>query len=216
MHIQQSFADEVAGHLLQINAIKLNVEQPFTWSSGLLAPVYCDNRRILSFPGIRRMVAENLADIIRSRFPGVELIAGVATGAIAHGVLVAEHLDLPFVYVRSTPKAHGLGSQVEGYAPPGSRTVLVEDLISTGKSSMAAFNALKELGMQMMGMCAIFTYDLDMACENLKETENSLYVLSNFETLLKTAEERGLISAEEKHELTAWRDDPLAWSNARS
>lgn len=211
MNNKDPFARELAERLLQINAIKLNVRNPFTWASGLLAPIYCDNRRILSFPELRNWVADRFVDVIRKHYPDVELIAGVATGAIAIGVLVAERMDLPFVYVRSKPKSHGLASQVEGDAPAGKMTVIVEDLVSTAKSSLQAYHALREKGLRILGMVSIFTYDLNIAAKNLENVGCNLVSLSNYEALLETAINNKIISDNDLIELKKWRESPESW-----
>ncbi len=212
MESEKEIACEIAYNLLQINAIKLDVKNPFTWASGLRSPIYCDNRRILSFPILRARVADSLAEAIKRHFPGVELIAGVATGAIAPGVLVAERMQLPFVYVRNAPKGHGLGAQVEGYANEGSKTVVVEDLVSTGKSSLAAYQALKEKRLEMQGMIAIFTYDLDVARKRMADEDCPFVALSNYNTLIDVAKQNNIIGVEEMEQLQVWRRDPQAWS----
>jgi orotate phosphoribosyltransferase len=213
MKLKNDIAGEIARNLLQINAIKLNVKNPFIWASGLHSPIYCDNRRIWSFPEIRTLVVDKLVTVIKSHYPEVELIAGVATGAIAPGVLVAEKMQLPFVYVRSSPKSHGLGVQVEGYAPTGSKTVVVEDLISTAKSSLAAYHSLHEHGLVMLGMAAIFTYELDVAKKNLEQAGCPLVTLSNYHTLIELAQEQNIISREQLAQLREWRENPQAWSD---
>ncbi len=212
MNSEKDIAFETARNLLQINAIKLNPGNPFTWASGLRSPIYCDNRRIWSFPDLRAFVADSLVSVIKSHYPDTELIAGVATGAIAPGVLVAERMHLPFVYVRSTPKEHGLGVQVEGYAPEGSKTVVVEDLISTGKSSLSAYSALKDSGLDVLGMAAIFTYDLDVARKNLEQAGCPLVTLSDYHTLIEVAQKQKIVSAEQLAQLQEWRINPKAWS----
>ncbi len=206
---------EIAESLLQINAIKLNVKEPFTWASGLLSPIYCDNRRILSFPGLRGQVADSLTSLIRAAYGDVELIAGVATGAIAPGVLVAERMNLPFVYVRSNPKAHGLGARIEGHAEAGLKTVVVEDLISTAKSSISACNVLQHHGLPVLGMAAIFTYGLDAAAGNLAKEGCRLQTLSSYAALLEMATIKNIIGKDELMELKKWRSDPEAWSDNR-
>ena len=211
MKNKDPFARELAERLLQINAIKLNVTNPFTWASGLRAPIYCDNRRILSFPEVRNRVADRFVDVIRKDYPDVELIAGVATGAIAIGVLVAERMDLPFVYVRSKPKSHGLASQVEGDAPAGKKTVIVEDLVSTAKSSLQAYHALREKGLRILGMVSIFTYDLNIAAKNLENAGCNLVSLSNYDALLETAINNKIISDNDLIELKKWRESPESW-----
>ena len=214
MEPEKDIAVNTAKNLLQINAIKLNLENPFTWASGLRSPIYCDNRRIWSFPGIRDLIADSLVTAINSHYPGAELIAGVATGAIAPGVLVAQRMRLPFVYVRATPKAHGLGAQIEGYAPKRSRTVVVEDLISTAKSSLSAYHALKDSGLDVLGMAAIFTYDLDVARTNLEKAGCPLVTLSNYHMLIEVAQKQKIVSTKQLIQLKEWRKNPRAWSNA--
>ncbi len=204
---------EVASLLMQINAIKLRVETPFTWASGLKAPIYCDNRLALSHPHVRNAVADGLTELVGTHYPDVRCIAGVATGAIAMGVLVAQRLGLPFVYVRSAPKAHGLGSQVEGHAEKGNPTVIIEDLVSTAKSSVAAFHALKDHGLDILGMAAIFTYDLEVAKHTLAKAGCSLVTLSNYHALLEVAREKAIISDLQMQVLQAWRNDPIKWSS---
>ena len=215
MENKNPYAPELAERLLQINAIKLNVRNPFTWASGLRAPIYCDNRRILSFPEVRSWVADRFVDAIHEHYRDAELIAGVATGAIAIGVLVAGKMDLPFVYVRSKPKSHGLESQIEGYAPAGKKTVIIEDLVSTAKSSLAAFHALKGKKLSILGMASIFSYDLDIAEKNLAEAGCRLVSLGNYDTLLETAIHKNIINQDELHELKQWRKDPENWYHAQ-
>ncbi len=215
MTLSEYPATDVAHSLLQINAIKLNVENPFTWASGLLSPIYCDNRRILSYPAIRRMVVDGLSVIVRDRFPEAGLVAGVATGGIAHGVLVAEKLGLPFVYVRSTPKSHGLASQIEGHFEKDQKTVVVEDLVSTAKSSVAAIEALSGAGLVIKGMVAIFTYGLDAAEKRLRDAACPFISLSNYQALVDLVKSQQTFSPGELAALQAWREDPEAWSDAR-
>ncbi len=161
----------IAHQLLEINAVKLNVEKPFTWASGWRSPIYCDNRKTLSYPKVRKLIYESLSTIIREKFESADIIAGVATGAIAHGVLVAEYLNKPFIYVRSAPKDHGLGNIVEGDLPPNSKVVVVEDLISTGSSSLAAVEALRKAGARVLGMVAIFSYGFDTARRSFEKSD---------------------------------------------
>jgi orotate phosphoribosyltransferase len=214
MSVKKDVAAEIAWNLLQINAIKLNVKNPFTWASGLRSPIYCDNRRIWSFPRIRTLVIDNLTGIIQINFPEVELIAGVATGAIAPGVLVADRMQLPFVYVRSEPKSHGLGVHVEGHAPQGLKTLVVEDLVSTGNSSLSAYNTLKENGYDMLGMIAIFSYELDIATKNMELAGCRLLTLSNYQILIQVAGEQQKISPDQMTHLREWRENPQSWSDA--
>jgi orotate phosphoribosyltransferase len=201
----------VASLLLQIKAIKLSPASPFTWASGWKSPIYCDNRKILSFPAVRQTVRDEFAMRIRQDYPGAELIAGVATGAIAHGVLVAEALGLPFVYVRPEAKAHGLGNQIEGSFEPGMKTVIIEDLISTGGSSLGAFQALKAASLDILGMLAIFTYGFPQATENLKAAGCRLDTLSNYQSLLELALQTGDITSDQLPLLQRWREDPASY-----
>ena len=209
---RQHIAETIAANLLKIDAIKLNVASPFTWASGLQSPIYCDNRRILSYPALRSLVADRLADMVRDSYPHAEMVAGVATGAIAIGVLVAERLGLPFVYVRSKPKSHGLGAQVEGAPGTGQKTLVVEDLISTANSSIAACKALEEHGLEVLGLIAVFTYGLPISEQNLAAAGYNLTTLSNYTAMLKVATREKVISACELKELQQWREDPNAWA----
>ncbi|HBB93276.1 MAG: orotate phosphoribosyltransferase [Bacteroidetes bacterium GWF2_49_14] len=201
-------AKMVASLLLQIKAIKLSPASPFTWASGWKSPIYCDNRRILSFPEVRKTIRDEFVFRIREDYPDTELIAGVATGAIAHGVLVAEALGLPFVYVRPEAKAHGLGNQIEGFYTAGMKTVIVEDLISTGGSSLGALKALRESGLHVLGMLAIFTYGFEKAETNFTEAGCRIDTLSNYTSLLELAIQTGDISKDQLPMLTKWRKEP--------
>ncbi|MEY3399218.1 MAG: hypothetical protein RL220_1812 [Bacteroidota bacterium] len=205
---------KVAEYLLQIRAVELNPGNPFTWASGLRSPIYCDNRKTLSYPEIRRYIRDSFAHIIRHHYPGTEVIAGVATGGIAHGALVAEALNLPFIYVRSEAKKHGLTNQVEGVIEPGQKVVVVEDLISTGKSSLNAVAALNETGAEILGMVAIFTYSFRKAADNFSEAGCGLHTLTHYDQLVQAAHGLNYISEEELSSLQEWRKDPEAWSAA--
>ena len=208
MYDDQATALTVASTLLQIKAIKLNVRNPFTWVSGIKSPIYCDNRQIISYPQVRGMVASNLVALIIREFPGCEVIAGVATGAIAHGMLVADRMDKPFIYVRSSAKGHGLGNMIEGKVTTGSSVVVVEDLVSTGKSSLEAVHALRASGLHVLGMVAIFTYELPKAVKSMIKENCSLFTLSNFSSLLFQAKNEKLITEEEAKALSLWQKDP--------
>ncbi len=208
---QTEISEKVAKYLLEIKAVKLNVTEPFTWASGLKSPIYCDNRRILSFPEVRNYVRKSLAQKVKEYYPEAEVIAGVATGAIAHGVLVAEELDLPFVYVRSSQKEHGLGNQVEGHLPEGKKVVVIEDLVSTGQSSLAAVDALINAKVEVLGMIAIFTYGLENADENMKSAKCTLHTLTDFNTLIRQAVNMGVMHHSSLDSLEKWREDPKAW-----
>ncbi len=211
MRNQESTAEKVASYLLKIEAVKLNANKPFTWASGLKSPIYCDNRRILSFPDVRKFIRQSLAERVKKLYPDAEIVAGVATGAIAHGVLVADELDLPFVYVRSKGKEHGLGNQIEGVTPEGKKVVVIEDLISTGKSSLAAVDALLNAKSNVLGMVAIFTYGLEQADKNMKLAKCNLNTLTNYDTLLKQAINEGFLHHSNKNTLEMWRENPTEW-----
>ncbi|MFA6797828.1 MAG: orotate phosphoribosyltransferase, partial [Bacteroidales bacterium] len=194
--------------LLEIKAIKLSPTEPFTWASGWKSPIYCDNRKSLSYPAVRQVIRDEFVLQIKALYPDVELIAGVATGAIAHGVLVAEAMNLPFIYVRSQAKSHGLGNVIEGAYTPGQKTVIIEDLVSTGGSSLSAFQALKEAGLNVLGMLAIFTYEFSLATENFKSANCQLDTLSNYSSLLELALQTGNITREQLEILSRWRENP--------
>ena len=207
----ETSATKVAGYLLQIKAIKLQPSNPFTWASGWKSPIYCDNRKTLSFPEVRSYIRDSFASLISSLYPGAELIAGVATGAIPHGTLVADRLGLPFIYVRSGAKEHGLGNQIEGYFEKGQKVVVVEDLISTGGSSLGAVKALREAGCEVLGMVAIFTYEFKKASDAFAAENCTLNTLSNYSTLIETAVATGYITATDVETLKKWRTDPSVW-----
>ncbi len=203
-----STEQKIALSLLQIKAIKLSPANLFTWASGWHSPIYCDNRKILSYPEVRREVCRSFSEKIAAEYPQAEIIAGVATGAIAHGVLVAEALDKPFVYVRSAPKSHGLANQIEGECRPGSKVVVVEDLISTGGSSLSAVEALRNAGCEVLGMVAIFTYGFPVAEQNFAQASVRLDTLTNYKALIELASEQGYVKPEELAFLREWRKDP--------
>ena len=204
-------AKKTAELLLQINAIKLNPKNPFTWASGWKSPIYCDNRITLSFPPIRNYIRDEFAKHIEKEFGRPDVIAGVATGAIGIGILVAESLGLPFVYVRPEAKKHGRQNQVEGFLQKGQNVVVVEDLISTGNSSLMAVEALKAAGANVKGMVAIFTYGFDVAVENFKNANVNLHTLGNYATLLDEAVAKRYITETEQETLKEWRDSPSTW-----
>ena len=204
----------LANFLLQIKAIKLNPASPFTWASGLKSPIYCDNRITLSYPNIRTFIREAFVRMCTERYGKPELIAGVATGGIPQGALVAQELGLPFCYVRSEAKSHGLNNQVEGIVPQGASVVVIEDLVSTGKSSLAAVEALREKGANVKGMMAIFTYQLDAAAEAFNKANCDLVTISNYEALIKKAVEENYVSDDQMQSLMEWRKSPQAWSEA--
>ncbi|MBF4519114.1 orotate phosphoribosyltransferase [Flavobacterium sp. ANB] len=211
MIFNKDTAEKTAELLLQINAIKLNPENPFTWASGWKSPIYCDNRLILSFPVIRNYVRDEFAKNIEKQFGKPDVIAGVATGAIGIGILVAESLGLPFVYVRPEAKKHGRQNQVEGFLQKGQNVVVVEDLISTGNSSLMAVEALRNEGANIKGMAAIFTYGFNVAEENFKNANIDLFTLSNYENLLNLAVEKQYITEEQQSTLQEWSESPSTW-----
>jgi len=202
---------KTAESLLQIKAIKLQPENPFTWASGWKSPIYCDNRLTLSFPTIRNYLKIEFAKQIEEIYGKPDYIAGVATGAIAIGVLVAEYMGVPFIYVRDKAKGHGRQNQVEGFFEPGSNVVVIEDLVSTGGSSLKAVTALKEAGARVLGMLAIFTYDFPVATENFEEAGVRLNTLSDYHHLLEQASTQGAILDEQIELLKEWRKDPSSW-----
>jgi len=206
-------ASTISEYLLQIKAIKLNVKEPFTWASGLKSPIYCDNRKTLSFPKIRTYIRQQFVNIIMEEYGDVDLIAGVATGAIAHGVLVAHELGLPFVYVRSSEKKHGLENKIEGQYESGQSVVVIEDLVSTGKSSLNAVEALRSAGCDVKGMVAIFTYNLQQALDNFSAAKCKLHTISDYDELIKQAIENNYISEHDLKLLIAWRKDPENWNS---
>ena len=209
--METSIDKKLAKALMDIKAVLLRPQEPFTWASGWHSPIYCDNRRILSHPELRAQVAQWLADKAMELYPEAEVVAGVATGAIAHGVLAADRMQKPFVYVRPKPKDHGTGSQIEGELAPGKKVVVIEDLISTGMSSLAAVKALRDAGAQVLGMVAIFTYGFDLAAQRFEEDKVRLDTLSNYSALVDVASETGYISSAAKSLLHEWRENPSDW-----
>ncbi len=209
--METSIDKKLAKALMDIKAVLLRPQEPFTWASGWHSPIYCDNRRILSHPELRAQVAQWLADKAMELYPEAEVVAGVATGAIAHGVLAADRMQKPFVYVRPKPKDHGTGSQIEGELAPGKKVVVIEDLISTGMSSLAAVKALRDAGAQVLGMVAIFTYGFDLAAQRFEEDKVRLDTLSNYSALVDVASETGYISSAAKSLLHEWRKNPSEW-----
>ncbi|HOX82164.1 MAG TPA: orotate phosphoribosyltransferase [Chryseolinea sp.] len=209
--VQEETAARVAEMLLHIQAIKLNTEKPFTWSSGWKSPIYCDNRLSLSYPEIRSSIRDGLAQAIKENFFTVESIAGVATAGIAQGALVADVLDLPFLYVRPKPKDHGMENLIEGKVTPGQKVVVVEDLVSTGGSSLKSVQALRDAGFEVLGMVSIFNYGFDIATRNFYDANTSLISLSDYSQLLKYALDKRYISDAQLTSLKAWRVDPAGW-----
>ncbi len=212
MIFDKNTAKKTAEVLLHINAIKLNPKTPFNWASGWKSPIYCDNRMVLSYPAIRNYIKSEMAKKLENTFGKPDVIAGVATGAIGIGALVAEELGLPFVYVRPEPKKHGRKNQIEGHLEKGQNVVVVEDLISTGKSSLAAVDALKSAGATVKGMVAIFSYGFEVAKKNFDENKLDLYTLSNYENLLEQALDTNFINEKESNMLSQWNANPSEWS----
>ena len=200
-----------AQKLLEVKAVKLQPQEPFTWASGWKSPIYTDNRKTLALPSVRSFVKIELCHLIQSHFPEAEVVAGVATGAIAQGALVAEELGLPFCYVRPKPKDHGMGNQIEGEVKPGAKVVVVEDLISTGGSSLKAVEALRQAGVEVVGMVASFTYGFPVAEEAFKAAGVTLYTLSDYEHIVSEAAKTGYIKADDQPVLAQWRQSPSTW-----
>lgn len=201
----------VAEKLLQINAIKLNPDQPFTWASGWKSPIYCDNRKVLSFPYIRDFIKSEMCNVIFEEFSEGALLAGVATAGIAWGAMAADQLKLPFIYVRPKPKEHGLGNQIEGYYEKGQKVVVVEDLISTGKSSLQVVDVLAENGLDVIGMVSIFNYGFEAAEKSFKERGLKYFSLTNYLTLIDLAIEKSIVTSQQEGILLNWRSDPVNW-----
>lgn len=212
MVINKNVASKTAELLLQIKAIKLSPEEPFTWASGWKSPIYCDNRIVLSFPEIRNYLKEEMAKHIESEYGKPDVIAGVATGAIGIGMLVAQYLNLPFIYVRPEPKKHGRKNQIEGQLSSGQSVVVIEDLISTGKSSLNAVKALEEAGANVKGMVAIFTYGFEVAKTNFENQNLLLHTLGNYETLIEQAAKTNYVNEAHLETLSRWNDNPAEWN----
>ncbi len=211
MIFDSKVAKKTASELLKIDAIKLQPSAPFTWASGWKSPIYCDNRIALSFPETRNFLKTQFASIVKRKYTDVQVIAGVATGAIGIGMLVADALDLPFIYIRPEAKKHGRQNQIEGIVPEGKKVLVIEDLISTGKSSLLAVEALKKCSAEVMGMIAIFSYGFQVASDNFASTGIELTTLSNYENLIELAKEEGTISEELVATLKSWRENPAEW-----
>jgi orotate phosphoribosyltransferase len=207
----ENLDQKIAKSLLQIKAIKLQPASPFTWASGWKSPIYCDNRKTLSYPAIRKEIKDGFVKTIKEQYGTPDVIAGVATGAIAIGMLVAEAMDLPFVYVRPKPKEHGLGNMIEGEVPEGKNVVVIEDLISTGKSSLSAVKALRDANVNVLGMVGIFTYGFDLSAQNFKEAHVKLNTLSNYKVLINAALQSGYVKESDIETLSAWRENPEKW-----
>lgn len=215
MILNKETAKQAAHFLLQIKAIKLNNESPFTWASGRKSPIYCDNRVTLSYPEIRTFIRQQFVAMATEQFADVDVIAGVATGGIPQGVLVAQDLGKPFVYVRPEEKKHGLGNKIEGDLKSGQSVLVIEDLVSTGKSSLQAVDALRQFGCSVKGMGAIFTYNLEVAKQAFEKSEVSLYTITDYHTLIEVAAEQSFIQQQDLESLAKWRENPELWSEKR-
>lgn len=211
--LDQSVAAEVADQLLEIQAIRLQPDKPFTWASGWKSPIYCDNRLSLSFPPVRNLIKKQLVRSVIHYFPQAEAIAGVATAGIPQGALIANDLELPFIYVRSKAKGHGMENMIEGKVIPGQKVVVVEDLISTGGSSLKAVQDLRDAGFEVLGMVAIFSYGFDIAAKNFSEANVKLACLSTYEALLPRAVHQNYIDDKSLNSLSEWRKDPGSWNS---
>ena len=212
MILDKKVAEQTVNYLLQINAIKLNTKNPFTWTSGIRSPIYCDNRLLLSYPETRKFIADRMSEMITKKYGQDISITGVATGAIAIGAMIAERLNTPYSYVRPEAKGHGLKNQIEGYIEEGSKVVVVEDLISTGKSSLNAIHALKKKNLKIGGMISIFSYNFDFANEKFHKENILINSLSDYNTLVEMLIAEGSISEHESIRLMSWRKDPENWS----
>ena len=212
MILDKKVAEQTINYLTQINAIKLNTKKPFTWTSGIRSPIYCDNRLLLSYPEIRKFIADRMSEIIANKYGQKISITGVATGAIAIGAMIAERLNSPYSYVRPEPKGHGLKNQIEGYIEKGSKLVVIEDLISTGKSSLKAIKALRNKNLNVVGMLSIFSYNFDFANERFQKENISINSLADYNTLVEMIIAEGSITYTESNRLMEWRKDPQSWS----
>lgn len=212
MQINKETANNVAEFLLQIKAIELNKNQPFTWASGWKSPIYCDNRKTLSFPKVRTFIRQKFVEAIQENFGQVDVIAGVATGGIAQAALIAQEMKLPLIYVRSSSKGHGLQNMIEGNVEAGQRVVVIEDLISTGMSSLKAVAALREKGCHVAGMVAIFTYGFQTAVDNFSHYDCPLFTLSDYNSMVEVAVDKGYINPEDIKSLKSWRENPANWN----
>ncbi|MBC7407988.1 MAG: orotate phosphoribosyltransferase [Arcicella sp.] len=209
---QRTLAENVASMLLEVKAVRLNPDRPFKWASGWNSPIYCDNRITLSYPKVRSAIKNGLSSAVQAYFADVDIIAGVATAGIAQGALVADWLELPFCYVRPEPKKHGMGNQIEGYIKAGQKVVLVEDLVSTGGSSLKAVDALREAGANVLGMVSIFTYGFEIAKSNFAEKNLKFYSLSDYDTLIGEAVKQKYVSESQLITLHEWRNNPAEWA----
>nr|WP_309099307.1 orotate phosphoribosyltransferase [Fredinandcohnia onubensis] len=207
---------EIAAHLLEIGAVFLQPNEPFTWSSGLKSPIYCDNRMTLSFPQVRREIAKGLSELIKIHYPEVEVIAGTATAGIPHAAWVSDVLNIPMCYVRSKAKAHGKGNQIEGKVVKGQKVIVIEDLISTGGSAITAAEALREAGCEVLGIVAIFSYQLPAATASLGAANISAHTLTDYPTLINVALEKNVVSENDIESLKSWRENPVDWYTTKA
>ena len=201
----------IAEKLLHVKAVKLSVNDPFTWASGWKSPIYCDNRKVLSFPYIREFIKSEMCNVVFERFPGAEVLAGVATAGIPWGAMAADQLKLPYIYVRPKPKDHGLGNQIEGYYEKGKKVVVIEDLVSTGKSSLQVVEVLRNAGLEVIGMVSIFTYGFDVAKEAFERAALPYIPLTSYPHLIELAAEKGIIAPADQQVLLNWSKDPASW-----
>lgn len=201
----------VAEKLLQVNAVKLNPKEPFTWASGWKSPIYCDNRKLLGYPYVRDFIKSEMCNVIFEKFPDAALLAGVATAGIAWGAMAADQLKLPYIYVRPKPKEHGLGNQIEGHYENGMKVVIVEDLISTGKSSLQVVEVVRSVGLEVIGMVSIFTYGFQAAVEACANAGVPIISLTNYQTLIELAIEKGSIDPKDQNTLLNWSQNPSGW-----
>ncbi len=201
----------VAEKLLHVGAVKLSPEVPFTWASGWKSPIYCDNRKVLSFPYVRDFVKSEMCNVIFEKFPDADVLAGVATAGIPWGAMAADQLKLPYIYVRPKPKEHGLGNQIEGFYEKGQKVLVIEDLISTGKSSLQVVDVLRAAGIEVEGMVSIFNYGFPLAAQAFKDAGVNWYSLTNYPALIELALEKGSINAETEKTLLEWRENPAVW-----
>ena len=201
----------VAEKLLQVNAVKLNPKEPFTWASGWKSPIYCDNRKLLGYPYVRDFIKSEMCNVIFEKFPDAELLAGVATAGIAWGAMASDQLKLPYIYVRPKPKEHGLGNQIEGYYEKGMKTIIIEDLISTGKSSLQVVDVVRNAGLDVIGMVSIFTYGFEAAATACSDAGVPTISLTNYPTLIELAVEKGTIDPEDQNTLLNWSKNPSEW-----
>lgn len=211
-----SMNKEIAGHLLEIGAVFLQPNEPFTWSSGLKSPIYCDNRMTLSFPQVRKGIAKGLSELITTYYPETEVVAGTATAGIPHAAWVSDVLNLPMCYVRSKAKAHGKGNQIEGKVTKGQKVVVIEDLISTGGSAITAAEALREAGCDVLGIVAIFSYQLPAATASLEASKISAHTLTDYQTLIEVALEKNVVTENDIESLQSWRENPVEWLTTKA